>query len=81
LSFDIVSLDDDELLDDDGGVLVLGVDAAPEELDGGVDGVVVLLELLLDGGVLGAMVEELELDDGGVVVDGVVVVEDVPLSR
>ena len=82
---------DDELLDDDDGMLVLGVDAVPvlDELDVSVDGLVVegvvlLLELLLGvvDDVLGDMVEELELDDGGVVVEGVVVVDDVvPLSR
>jgi hypothetical protein len=62
---------EEELLDDGG---VLGVDMEPEEPDG-----VVVLELL--DGVLGVIVEELELDAGGVVVDGVVVVDALPLSR
>jgi hypothetical protein len=78
---------DDELLDDDDGMLVLGVDDVPvlDELDVSVDGLVVDGAVLLLGvvdDVLGDMVEELELEDGGVVVEGVVVVDDVvPLSR
>jgi hypothetical protein len=74
LSFAAVplSLEGGVVLLDEGGVL--GVDMEPEEPDG-----VVLLELL--GGVLGVIVEELELDAGGVVVEGVVVVDVLPLSR